>query len=378
MTILWTSGWYPHPGAPRDGNFVRRHARAAAIVDDVFAVHAVLDPTMDRSAPARIDVVSEGRFREVVVTAPAPRWPWQRVRRKWAAYRTGLDRLGIRPGDADLVHGSIVRRGGPWAQRMASHLGTPYVLSEHWTGYHHPTLFGTNAIERALMRRAVQQAAAVLPVSHHLAAAMRDRGFDGRYEVVGNVVDTEVFHAKPAPVVAPRLLHVSHLDDNHKNVSGLLRALGHAREALPDLHLEVIGDGNWTPHARTVRDLGLDDAVTFRGEHDAPAIAEAMRSATAVVLFSRRENQPCVLLEALSTGTPVVSSNVGGTSEFVDDANGLLVASEDEDDLAEALVQVIERTGVYDPMVLHRRIHDDFGIEAIARRLHQIHSAACA
>lgn len=378
MTIVWTSGWYPHAGAPRDGNFVRRHARAAATVDDVFAVHAVLDPSMDRSAPERIDVATEGRFREVVVTAPAPRWPWQRIQRKWAAYRTALDRLDLRAGEVDLVHGAIVRRGGFWAQRMAHHLGTPYVLSEHWTGYHDPALLGTNALERAVMRRAVRDAAMVLPVSHDLAGAMRDRGFGARSEIVGNVVDTAVFHAKDAPVTAPRLLHVSHLDDDHKNVSGLLRAVSTACSQRPDLRLDVIGDGDWTPHAATVSRLGLEDSVRFLGERDAPAIADAMRASAAVVLFSRRENQPCVLLEALATGTPVVSSDVGGIDAFVDETNGRLVPSEDEHALTDALVRIIEQAGSYDPSILHRRIDETFSVEAIAHRLHELHTAACA
>jgi glycosyltransferase involved in cell wall biosynthesis len=45
------------------------------------------------------------------------------------------------------------------------------------------------------------------------------------------------------------------------------------------------------------------------------------KKADAFILFSRHENFPCVVIEALCCGLPVVASNVGGIAEAVDETN---------------------------------------------------------
>jgi glycosyltransferase involved in cell wall biosynthesis len=54
-------------------------------------------------------------------------------------------------------------------------------------------------------------------------------------------------------------------------------------------------------------------------------------------LSSRYENLPCVLIESLACGTPVIATNVGGVAEIVHNKNGILVQSESLPELTEAL-----------------------------------------
>ena len=57
-------------------------------------------------------------------------------------------------------------------------------------------------------------------------------------------------------------------------------------------------------------------------------------------MFSRFENFPCVIAEAMATGIPVISTNVGGIAEHVSALNGLLIANENVNELALALEKV--------------------------------------
>jgi glycosyltransferase involved in cell wall biosynthesis len=105
------------------------------------------------------------------------------------------------------------------------------------------------------------------------------------------------------------------------------------------LQLVLAGDG---PDAGRLRglagELGLDGRARFLGPQPRETVFELLRAADAVVLSSKWENFPHVLVEALAVGTPVIAAATGGVPEIVRDGeNGLLVAPEDPEGLAEAM-----------------------------------------
>jgi len=67
-----------------------------------------------------------------------------------------------------------------------------------------------------------------------------------------------------------------------------------------------------------------------------------MQLANALVMFSNYENMPCVILEALCSGLPVISSNVGGIAEIINESNGYLVSSKNEQSLYEAMIFLLK------------------------------------
>jgi glycosyltransferase involved in cell wall biosynthesis len=108
---------------------------------------------------------------------------------------------------------------------------------------------------------------------------------------------------------------------------------------LDGLRLVLAGDGPDAQKLRALaRDLGLDCRARFLGPQPRDTVFELLRAADAVVLSSKWENFPHVLVEALAVGTPVISTETGGVPEIVrDGVNGLLVPPEDPDALADAI-----------------------------------------
>jgi len=90
----------------------------------------------------------------------------------------------------------------------------------------------------------------------------------------------------------------------------------------------------------TASRLGIADRVIFTGERtDVPDI---LGVSDVVVLASRREGVPRVVMEAMAAGRPVVATNVVGTRSIVQDGlNGLLVPLGDPDSLATALATLL-------------------------------------
>jgi glycosyltransferase involved in cell wall biosynthesis len=93
-------------------------------------------------------------------------------------------------------------------------------------------------------------------------------------------------------------------------------------------------------------------------------------------MFSRIENLPCAILEALSCGLPVISSNVGGISEWINESNGMLVPSEDEDALLKAMKFLSDHYENYRRDDLHRFAEENFSPQVIAGNFRDIYCQA--
>jgi glycosyltransferase involved in cell wall biosynthesis len=99
-----------------------------------------------------------------------------------------------------------------------------------------------------------------------------------------------------------------------KGVDILLNAM----VALPEASLTIVGDGKeQATYEALTRDLGLSSRVTFAGRL---AIADALKRGRIMVLPSRNESFPYVMLEAAAARMPVIASAVGGIPEVIPDA----------------------------------------------------------
>jgi glycosyltransferase involved in cell wall biosynthesis len=125
-----------------------------------------------------------------------------------------------------------------------------------------------------------------------------------------------------------------------KDHGTLLNTMARLRKRHPSSVLLIAGAGpNSDELEMKANSLGLADCVRFLGlRKDVP---ELMAAADAFVMSSRWEGTPNAMIEALASRLPVVSTNVGGVAELVDDGvSGLLVAAEDASELADAMSRV--------------------------------------
>lgn len=375
MRILFTTAWYPNRKVAGDGVFIQKHARAVARLNDV-AVLMVQTDEMVRNKSIDLDDVSEGEHLHVALVY-VPKVHWEipvltgLLRLAWLllGYLKGYRYLkkkywqGQRP---DVCHVNVLTRAAMLPLLLKKLYGIPYIITEHWSRYHRDA-FPYNRMQLYATRWAVQEARYVCPVSANLERSMKKHELNNKYYTrVGNVVDTETFAlpslandstsslANETPSIDPRvrLVHVSWMRDDSKNISGILRVVSRLKELRQDWHLDLVGEGNDKEQLIGMAvSLGLTDAthpeaesnlVSFCPAVQGAVLAETLANHDALLMFSNFENQPVSVLEALSCGLPVIATAVGDIPLMLAGKRGVTVPPGDEAALLKILTAFID------------------------------------
>jgi glycosyltransferase involved in cell wall biosynthesis len=125
-----------------------------------------------------------------------------------------------------------------------------------------------------------------------------------------------------------------------KGYEYLVQAIALARAAGDDVTLTIVGGNKGTTESvrYAVTELGLDDVVTMTGAKSPAGVRAALARADALVMSSLSEGMSRAALEAMAMGLPVITTNVGGMTEVIDDGRvGLVVPSRDPRALADAI-----------------------------------------
>jgi len=192
-------------------------------------------------------------------------------------------------------------------------------------------------------RRAFEAARRVVAVSEQVRAELIGAGVPPyRIRVIPNGVDTAEFApgagdraALGLPSGVPLALFVGDLQTSRKNLDTTLHALSRT----PRLHLAVVGRVGESPYPALAAELGLTARVHFLDfRTDVPAL---MRAADFVVCPSRYEPFSLVVLEALASGRPVVTSRTVGAASLLTEDCGIVVEDpEDVEGLSAALLRL--------------------------------------
>jgi glycosyltransferase involved in cell wall biosynthesis len=106
---------------------------------------------------------------------------------------------------------------------------------------------------------------------------------------------------------------------------------------------------------------------------DRPHVAEILNSCSFFVLPSKHETFGTVIIEALSCGKPVVTTDIGGQREIIKDSSiGYLVKSQDEYSLFHGLNSMAENFKNYDSAYL-REYAKSYSYENIARKMKKLY-----
>ena len=242
------------------------------------------------------------------------------------------------------------------AMLASARAGIPWVATRHGHAFESPSLRLYGIVERLALRHA----AAVFAVSDSLAAELRTRP---GVRLVPNAVPAPDSPPRGRVAFPRRMIAVGRFEPE-KGFDLLLDALPSCLDSVRDLSLTVIGEGSQRRQLiECAARLGLGGSVSFEGWRT--DITSALDRAELIVVPSRRDNQPLVLLEAMARGLPAVVTAVGEMERLVSSpATGIVVPPGSSAALAGGIL--IATRSVFDGEAAWSRVRRDHSPERLA------------
>ncbi len=393
--VLIVPAWYPSPGHPHFGIFVREQARALQLFAPDLTVSvwnwcpALLSLSFKRplellrsirrwrQRPAVGWRVDDTGLREYVRPLFEPPRPFPR---ETAAFlrvlREVIATVGADRGRPDLVHAHVGRVAGWACSEVCPELGIPWVLTEHMGPKMIADLAPHGALDRHWLQ-AYQSCAALVAVSSSHADVLRQ--YCGRQPVViPNAVD-EDFFCQPDQPPAPEapFLAVTRFAPV-KAIDVLLRSYAAAASTQGLPSLRIGGDGPLFDSLRRLAGtLVIGGRVTFLGRLSRGQVRDEMQRCAALVISSQSESFGVVAVEAMACGRPVLSTACGGPADIVTPSTGILVPGTEVKPLTDGLAAMARVWRQFDPATIRNHAIAGFSRPSVAAKLCQLygHSA---
>ena len=334
------------------------HAKAVSITNQVHVLYIIADDSIKD-----YEIVSESNG-EIQTTIVYFKRGFFKYLNYFIAFLKGL-KFVTKDFDFDLVHMNIMHPAIWQALYIKWVKKTPYLVSENWHGFQNLKNEKIGFIQSILIKIGFKNAYAICPVSKQLLKGMKDQGLNANYHVVPNVVNTKLF--KPVSRINStkfKFLHVSTLDDDIKNVSGIIQAFSKLQNEKATL--KIIGEGDKSYIIDLINKYKLNDKIELEGEKTYNEIAIEMQNANAFVLFSNIENLPLVLIEAMSTGMPIITTNVGGIPEIFNSFAGYMIKPKEEEELYLSMKNMIANYNQFDYKKISNYAIQHFSNEKVA------------
>lgn len=285
-------------------------------------------------------------------------------------------------GTPEVLHAHCAKWAGYAAMLIGEEYGIPYVITEHLSLMLLEQEFGkapSDAWQIPLLKQAYEHAACVLPVSEELVDSIACYyGKNYRWQCLSNTIDTAFFHYQQRESRSGRPFRFCCLADYyyHKGYDILFEACQKLQSQGISVELHCAGlDTDGAQCQQEIARLGLKGVKTY-GRIEKEGVRDLLYASDALVLASRSEVQPLVLLEAMSTGIPVVSTECIPRILRIEEGS-TIVPIGDADALASAMKRVVEQPAV-DGEMLSVKISEMASPAVVGRQLEQVLSKVLA
>jgi len=370
LNILFLASWYPNKVFPKNGNFVQKHAQAVSQHCNVAVLHIIAN-TQDQKF--EVETTDNNGVLEVIVyykkiKGSSPIHKYQKLKRRHEAHVLGYHKVLNTIGKIDLTHLNVTYPAGLFALYLKQRHKIPYIITEHSTAYLPSSTHQFSKIETKWIKKIGLNASIICPVSEGLADSIEQFGVNNTYEVVPNVVNTTIFKPTASKQASNkiRILHISNLKDEQKNITGILNVIKKLSDLRKDFTLTILGEGNTEHYKQKAKSLKItENVIRFESEKTTTEVAKLINSNDLFLLFSNYETFSVVIAEAWACGLPVITSKCGGLTETITKENGIQVKVGDEAELLNQLNTMLNQITTYNPEVISTQFGNKFSYETV-------------
>jgi glycosyltransferase involved in cell wall biosynthesis len=381
--ILILPSWYP----PDGGGFFKDHAEALNHGD--IKVDVLVNRIMGLSSHSINQIIESRRITEKiegplkVIRSAYLKWPkLEKVNvRGWVKrYLELYEYYTEKYGEPDLIiaHSTI------WAGYVASLIKEehkiPYIVIEHRSRFARDIEATQKMIREwyfPYIRNSLTYASRIITVSEAIDAQLISisPGIRNKISTIPNLIDTDFFSLpKKGRSKQPFIFLAFGILEHVKGFDILIEAFaGFVASHDGEFFLRIGGrGGNYGKLRRLAKKFGVEDRVTLHGYVPREEVNKEMQQANLFILPSRFEAFGVVLIEAMATGCPVISTYSGGPEYIVKEHSGILVEPEDPAGLEKAMEQVYENYSSYDPEKIRQEVVDLYSVAVIRERYHAV------
>lgn len=277
----------------------------------------------------------------------------------------------------DVIHVHAAMWAGYSAYLIHKEYNIPYVITEHRARFVANSKYAASQFKgwySQMLTSIYSNASCIIPVSKLLIPKINEfLNKPVKVEVIPNLIDTDFFvpgNKNFASDKVFRFVMIGFLR-KVKGLDILLRAFAKLKQELPNVHLTIVGEGEEKNKLfKLMNKLNLRDSISFTGKLSREGVLENLQKASAFVLSSRAEACAQVVLEALSCGLPVVSTDIM-SDDVITPENGIFVKNDDIDSLYQGMKKIIENYDCFDRKKIRDFAVNNFSYDIIISRVEQ-------
>ena len=362
--VLHLAKWYPNKEEPLLGIFIRKHIQSVQKTFDNKVISVYQTDTINSNI---YQIVNQHiNIEEVVFYHKKGLFNKIRV-----LYRVWKEMKNFRP---HLIHAHVMGWTSTLAYFLSNTNKTPFLISEHWSGYRKKGYAQLNFASKILRKISARKAEQICVVSKFLKEDMIKCGVEANYTIIGNVV-----HGKTLDIGKNKtfsFVFAGDLVQETKNVKGIIEAFYEVIKYHKNIKLDIIGDGKDLKNYKDLSDqLELNNHVSFHGNRNNEYVFKTLSQSHVLIVNSHFETFSTICAEALSCGIPVISTKCGGPESFLNDHTGILIDRDNNNQLTKAMMTVVSDYDKYKPKKL-KSIAQQFSMDSIGKKINQEYLSA--
>jgi glycosyltransferase involved in cell wall biosynthesis len=368
MNILILTHSYPDATHKWRGIFIQEQARALSTKHNVTVVYFKVDyshfaPFSDYSFIKKTD--NQLITYEVTISKSIPVITQYKYLSDTYSFLNNEIFNNVWP---DIIHSHLSYPAGFLGAIIQKKKGIPNILTEHST----IKMYFRSFLHKQCVIYALRKSKGVVSVSNALKEEIIQY-CSRQISVIYNIVDTDIFKltkSKAHDVI--NIGFLGGLNNTNKGLDLLLKSASLLKGIKFILHIG--GEGILLDsYKKTARKLGIESCCVFYGEILRSNIRAFYAGLDIFVLPSRYETFGMVLVEAMASGIPVISTKCGGPQDIVIPSAGMLIEKDNATELADAIATMLKNIGSYNREEIRNYTRETFGSSVFIDRITKVY-----
>ena len=357
--VLHLAKWYPNKVEPLLGIFIQKHIQSVQESYDHKVISIYQTNTINSNIHRKVNYLNSTE--EVIFYHKKGLLNKIRV-----LYKVWKEIKKIQP---HLIHAHVMGWTSTLAYFISNTNQTPFLISEHWSGYHKKGYAQLKSISKILRKKSAKHANQICVVSKFLKEDMIKCGLKGNYTIIENVADGIALEIEKNKTFS--FVFAGDLVQETKNVKGIIEAFSEVLKQHKDIKLDIIGDGKDLKNYNALSNrLKLNNHVSFHGNRNNDYVIKTLSQSHVLILNSYFETFSIICAEALLCGIPVIATRCGGPESYLNEKTGILIDIDNKKQLTTAMGSIITNYDKYEPEKL-KSIALQYSMDSIGEKINQ-------